>query len=108
MPGGGSKPGERRGGRQKGTPNKRSDEVRAQLAALGVDPVTALAAFVQGYVPCVTCETTGKVTALYAQCLHDPVALQAVNEVTGLTTGLSQKIWQKLMILYSSPAPPES
>jgi hypothetical protein len=44
---------------------------------------------------------TGKVAALYIQGFDDPVALQAVNEVEDLTTGLSRKIWQKLMILYS-------
>ena len=49
---------------------------------------------------------TGKVAALYIQRFDDPVALQAVNEVEGLTTGLSRKIWQKVMILYS--APPEA
>ncbi len=40
--------------------------------------------------------------ALYIQNFDDPVALQAVNEVEGLTTGLSRKIWQKLMIVYSA------
>jgi hypothetical protein len=44
---------------------------------------------------------TGKVAALYIQGFDDPVALQAVNEVEDLTTGLSRKIWQKLMVLYS-------
>jgi hypothetical protein len=44
---------------------------------------------------------TGKIAALYIQSFDDPVALQAVNEVEDLTTGLSRKIWQKLMILYS-------
>lgn len=44
---------------------------------------------------------TGKVAALYIQNFDDPVALQAVNEVEDLTTGLSRKIWQKLMILYA-------
>jgi hypothetical protein len=29
--------------------------------------------------------------------------LAAVNEIESLTTGLSRKIWQKLMIVYSSP-----
>jgi len=43
----------------------------------------------------------GKVAALYIQGFDDPVALQAVNEVEDLTTGLSRKIWQKLSILYS-------
>jgi hypothetical protein len=40
-----------------------------------------------------------KVAALYAQRLNDPVVLAAVNEVEGLTTGLSSKIWQKLVIV---------
>jgi hypothetical protein len=44
---------------------------------------------------------TGKVAALYMKDFDDPVALQAVNEVEALTTGLSRKIWQKLSILYS-------
>ena len=44
---------------------------------------------------------TGKVAALYMKGFDDPVALQAVNEVEALTTGLSRKIWQKLTILYS-------
>jgi hypothetical protein len=42
------------------------------------------------------------VAALYIQNFDDSVALQAVNEVEGLTTGLSRKIWQKLMIVYSA------
>jgi len=48
----------------------------------------------------------GKVAALYIQGFDDPVALQAVNEVEGLTTGLSRKIWQKLMMLHSTTTPP--
>jgi len=47
----------------------------------------------------------GKLAALYVQKFDDPVALVAVNEVEELTTGLSRKIWQKIMILNSSPAP---
>jgi hypothetical protein len=43
---------------------------------------------------------TGKIAALYIQDFDDDVALAAVNEVENLTTGLSRKIWQKLMILY--------
>ena len=41
----------------------------------------------------------GKLAALYVQKFDDPVALAAVNEVEELTTGLSRKIWQKIMIL---------
>jgi hypothetical protein len=41
----------------------------------------------------------GKLAALYVQKFNDPVALAAVNEVEELTTGLSRKIWQKIMTL---------
>lgn len=41
----------------------------------------------------------GKLAALYVQKFDDPVALAAVNDVEQLTTGLSRKIWQKIMIL---------
>jgi len=44
---------------------------------------------------------TGKIAALYAQDLEDGVVLAAVDEVEDLTTGLSRKVWQKLMILYA-------
>lgn len=43
----------------------------------------------------------GKLAALYVQKFDDPVALAAVNEVEELTTGLSRKIWQKIMTLNS-------
>jgi len=42
---------------------------------------------------------TGKVAALYVQGFEDAVAVAAVNDVEQLTTGMSRKIWQKLMIL---------
>jgi hypothetical protein len=42
---------------------------------------------------------TGKIAALYVQKFDDAVVLAAVNEVETLTTGLSGKIWQKLVIL---------
>ncbi|HMC18800.1 MAG TPA: hypothetical protein VKH16_06225 [Gemmatimonadales bacterium] len=42
---------------------------------------------------------TSKVAALYVQDFQDPVVLEAVNDVETLTTGLSSKIWQKIMIL---------
>lgn len=41
----------------------------------------------------------GKLAALYAQGLNDDVVLGAVNEVETLTTALSRKIWQKIVIL---------
>ncbi len=42
---------------------------------------------------------TGKLAALYVQDFDDQVALAAVKEIEDLTTGLSRKIWQKLMVL---------
>jgi hypothetical protein len=40
-----------------------------------------------------------KVANLYIQRFPDSVALEAVDQVESLTTGLSRGIWQKLMIL---------
>lgn len=42
-----------------------------------------------------------KVAALYSQSLPDEVVVGAVNEIEVLSTGLSRKIWQKIMILNS-------
>ena len=42
---------------------------------------------------------TGKVAALYAQKFHDAYVISVVNEIESLCTGLSRKIWQKIMIL---------
>ena len=44
---------------------------------------------------------TGKIGAIYIQNFEDPVVLDSVSEVEMLTTGLSRKIWQKLMILHT-------
>jgi hypothetical protein len=41
-----------------------------------------------------------KVAALYAQASVDPQIGAAVLEIEGLTTGLSRKIWQKMMLLH--------
>ena len=40
-----------------------------------------------------------KVGALYVQSFPDSQALAAVDEIENLTTALSRKIWQKIMIL---------
>ena len=40
-----------------------------------------------------------KLAAFYAQAITDPVILQAVDEIEGLTSGLSRKVWQKIMII---------
>jgi hypothetical protein len=44
---------------------------------------------------------TAKLGFLYVQRFDDPVATNAVKELEDLTSGLSRKIWQKLMILES-------
>lgn len=40
-----------------------------------------------------------KLAALYVQGLPDPQATTAVDEIEGLCTGLSSKIWQKTMLV---------
>jgi hypothetical protein len=40
-----------------------------------------------------------KIAALYVQRFDDEVTLGAVNDLESLTSGLSRKIWQKIMIL---------
>jgi hypothetical protein len=48
----------------------------------------------------------GKVAALYVQEFPDSQAVAAVDDIELLTTGLSRKIWQKIMIVEASgPAP---
>ena len=42
---------------------------------------------------------TSKLAALYAQNTRDGVVIQAVNEIEDLTTALSGKIWQKIMVM---------
>ncbi len=42
---------------------------------------------------------TGKIAAVYVQQFDDSTSLAAVSEVEQLTSGLSRKIWQKIMIL---------
>ncbi|HQH27140.1 MAG TPA: hypothetical protein PLP17_07065, partial [Oligoflexia bacterium] len=46
----------------------------------------------------------GKIAVLYVQNFSDPLAVAAVNEIETLTTDLSRKIWQKLVILHSMPS----
>jgi hypothetical protein len=41
----------------------------------------------------------GKVAALYSQSLPDDVIVTVVNEIESLTSGLSRKVWQKIIIL---------
>lgn len=44
-----------------------------------------------------------KLAALLVQDFDDPNTLSGVNEIETLTTGLSRKIWQKIMIASNSP-----
>lgn len=41
----------------------------------------------------------GKIAAVYAQKFPDTQVLSSVNEVESLTSGISRKIWQKIMII---------
>jgi hypothetical protein len=45
---------------------------------------------------------TGKLSALYAQYFPDATVVSAVNDIEELTTNLSRKIWQKIMLLQSA------
>jgi hypothetical protein len=49
---------------------------------------------------------TGKLAALYMQDVRDSVIIEAVTEIEDLTTSLSRKIWQKIMILQQPPKTP--
>jgi hypothetical protein len=46
-----------------------------------------------------------KIAALYVQGFTDSATMSAVNDLEELTTGLSRKIWQKIMILDRLPTP---
>lgn len=41
----------------------------------------------------------GKVAFLYVQKFDDAIAVNSVNDLENLTTGMSRKLWQKIMIL---------
>ena len=41
----------------------------------------------------------GKVAALYAQSLPDGAVIQASSEIENLSSSISNKIWQKLIVL---------
>jgi hypothetical protein len=46
---------------------------------------------------------TGKLAALYSQYYPDGQVVAAVNDVEQLTTNLSRKIWQKIVLVQGSP-----
>ncbi|KAB2939413.1 MAG: hypothetical protein K8F92_08065 [Hyphomicrobium sp.] len=53
---------------------------------------------------------SGKVAALYADKLRDPVIIEAVGDIERLTTELSQKMWQKIELVeeHMHDRPPSS
>ena len=50
----------------------------------------------------------GKVAALYVQNFADTEAVSAVNDIEDLTSGLSRKIWQKIVLIHSAATMPPS
>lgn len=50
-----------------------------------------------------TLSLVSKVAALYSEHLADPIVLGTVNEIEVLCTGLSRKIWQKVMLIEDRP-----
>lgn len=50
---------------------------------------------------------TGKLAALYTQNLQDAVVIETANELESLSTNLTRKIWQKLMILDRAETGPQ-
>lgn len=56
----GCKPGERRGGRVKGQPNRKTIEVAETLARLKCDPIAGMARIANGDVDCGVCHGKGR------------------------------------------------
>ncbi len=52
--------GKKFGGREKGTPNKKTQDVQERLKAMGCDPIVGMARIAQGDSPCRECQTKGK------------------------------------------------
>ena len=74
----GSKPGERRGGRQIGTPNKRTLEVRERLAELNCDPIQGMALIAMD--PEATLELRGR---MFAELASYVAPKRRATELTG-------------------------
>lgn len=47
---------------------------------------------------------TGKLAALYAQAVNDEGVAEAVNDIENLGSNLSRKVWQKIVLIETSPA----
>ena len=65
--------GTRVGGRQKGTPNKRTQEVSEILARLGCDPFTGMATIALNKLPCGVCRGKGKTKYKIEGQIHERV-----------------------------------
>ncbi len=81
---------------------KDPDQLLGEGATTATSPQRAMTRFeLSRYLDCCSelLSLTSKVAALYVQDSQDPVVLDAVNDVETLTTGLSGKIWQKIMII---------
>jgi hypothetical protein len=92
MPGGGSKPGERRGGRKKGTPNKATAEVKdiaSQWGPAAIRRAAEMAGLVKGK-PAAASEQA------QAHCLNiilDRAYGKAMQPITGdMTYGISEQL----------------
>lgn len=90
----GSKPGERRGGRQKGTPNKRTASVTEYLKEKGADPIAVLSDLLLGAV-----EEKDKPQMAYLAIQLAPYSAPklAASKIEGELVGLTYE--EKLAIL---------
>lgn len=82
----GSAPGERRGGRTAGTPNRATAEVADKLAALGFDPIAAMVAIATD--PAADLTIRGRMASELAAYLHPKkraIDLTAETGSPGLT-----------------------
>jgi hypothetical protein len=48
---------------------------------------------------------SAKVAVLFAQGFPDPAVIETVSDIERLASGLSQKIWQKIMIVLAEAGP---
>jgi len=89
---------------------KDPERLRAPYVATSVSPVVQMKPFeLSRYLDYCSemLSLTGKVAALYVQHFDDNVAIASANEVEQLCTGLSRKIWQKIMMLGTDAKAPD-
>jgi hypothetical protein len=79
----GSRPGEYRGGRRKGIPNKRTAEVIARLEELGCDPIEGMVRIAQDLTPCRICDEGRLEDGKTCPQCHGTGKLQASPELRG-------------------------